>query len=161
MNKTQSKNSFQGGIDPSVRTPSTTREYYGFVLYLSSFVSFALYILWSVLPDRALHSIGITYYPSRNWALTIPLWILGLIPFTLVVFTATNLLNTPPFQSFMTLTDKHARTMALTSDGLNRVLKPELIPALEDVPIALVNRCWSHENRLFESGFDDFNFPIE
>ncbi|KAK6098010.1 hypothetical protein MT418_002084 [Batrachochytrium dendrobatidis] len=122
---------------------------------------------YTVLELHTIHPAVLYPYPhrlinlTRNWALTIPLWILGLIPFTLVVFTATNLLNTPPFQSFMTLTDKHARTMALTSDGLNRVLKPELIPALEDVPIALVNRCWSHENRLFESGFDDFNFPIE
>lgn len=51
--------------EAAVNTPSAKREYYGFVVYLCSFVALSLYLLWSILPDFALESIGITYYPSR------------------------------------------------------------------------------------------------
>jgi hypothetical protein len=49
-------------------------EVYGFCLYVSSFVIFVLYLLWSLLPDEYLISLGITYYPSKWWALALPAW---------------------------------------------------------------------------------------
>ncbi|KAH6573092.1 hypothetical protein BASA62_003126 [Batrachochytrium salamandrivorans] len=138
------RNTTPSSTNISIRTHSATREYYGFVIYLSSILALLIYCAWAVLPDKALRGIGITYYPSRHWALVVPIWILGLIPFTLMMFTAINLLNTPTFESFKTLTDEHARMMSLTSDSLDRILQPQLIPKLEDVPITLVNRCFSH-----------------
>ncbi|KAI8926924.1 PIG-P-domain-containing protein [Entophlyctis helioformis] len=147
LERTLSKGSM-GGSNADLsnsRTPSTTREYYGFVLYLSSIVAFIVYIIWAVFPDKGLRSIGITYYPSRQWALVIPIWILGLIPFTIAMFTAINLLNTPPFDSFLTLTDEHARLLNLTTTNIERILDRDLIPDLEDVPITLVNKCLSHD----------------
>ena len=40
-------------------------EVYGFVLFLFTFVSYAIYIVWAFLPEDTLHSIGFTYYPSK------------------------------------------------------------------------------------------------
>ncbi|KAI8890759.1 PIG-P-domain-containing protein, partial [Backusella circina FSU 941] len=44
------------------KTPSY--EYYGFVMYLISFVAFGIYLIWAYVPDEILHSLGITYYPN-------------------------------------------------------------------------------------------------
>lgn len=50
----------------SEHTPSPTpsRGVYGFVLYIASICSFALYMIWAFVPDSILHSLGITYYPQ-------------------------------------------------------------------------------------------------
>ena len=31
-----------------------------------------LFLLWSIIPDETLHNLGIYYYPSKEWALSIP-----------------------------------------------------------------------------------------
>ncbi|KAI7888744.1 uncharacterized protein EV154DRAFT_425183 [Mucor mucedo] len=40
-------------------------EYYGFVMYLASFVILGIYLIWAFVPDEILHRLGITYYPNR------------------------------------------------------------------------------------------------
>ena len=44
---------------------ANSTEVYGFVLWITTFVSFALFIAWAFVPDATLESIGITYYPSK------------------------------------------------------------------------------------------------
>lgn len=34
-----------------------------------------LYILWAYTPESLLHAHGVTYYPSRYWAVALPAWI--------------------------------------------------------------------------------------
>ncbi|KAL2911769.1 hypothetical protein HK105_208772 [Polyrhizophydium stewartii] len=114
-----------------------------------------MYCAWVSLPDSVLHGLQHVGIPSRHWALVIPLWILGLIPFTLLMFTAINLLRTPPFDSFATVTDEHAHVM--TSASIRRILAPELTPKLEDVPLSLVNRCFA--NPLHTSASPDTSAP--
>ncbi|KAI8370173.1 PIG-P-domain-containing protein [Choanephora cucurbitarum] len=79
-------------------------EYYGFVMYLSSFVVFGIYILWAYLPDGVLDQLGITYYPSRYWALAIPIWLMTFVWFIFLSFMAINLMNTPSFDSIYCIT---------------------------------------------------------
>lgn len=33
-----------------------------------------LFLAWAYSPEEALHSVGITYYPSKWWALALPAW---------------------------------------------------------------------------------------
>jgi hypothetical protein len=40
-------------------------EFYGFVAWLATAVLWFAYLLWALLPDKALRAIGITWYPSR------------------------------------------------------------------------------------------------
>ena len=121
------------------------REYYGFVLYLSSFAGFIMYLIWGLVPDSILRSYGITYYPSRHWAIIIPIWIAGLIPFTILVYTSLNLLKTPDFDSFDLLTDDYSIT-EISESQLCKILQDDSIPDLQDVPLNVVNRCWSVDN---------------
>ncbi|KAF8455976.1 PIG-P-domain-containing protein, partial [Terfezia claveryi] len=72
----------------SPRVP--TYEYYGFVLYLISTVSFLMYILWSYLPAPMLHAIGIHYYPSRWWSLALPSWLVVAVGWIYVALAGYN-----------------------------------------------------------------------
>ncbi|ORY39388.1 PIG-P protein, partial [Rhizoclosmatium globosum] len=91
------------------------RETDGFVLYLASFLALLVYLIWALVPDSTLAAWHVTYYPQKYWAAVLPVWIIGLIPFTICMFTAVNLLNTPPLHSKSTLTDEHAALMQLST----------------------------------------------
>ncbi|KAJ3044392.1 hypothetical protein HDV00_002284 [Rhizophlyctis rosea] len=118
------------------RNAAIAREYYGFVIYLSTIVGLILYLLWALLPDAILHSVGITYYPSRHWALVIPIWILGLIPFITLMFLGHNLFITPSLDSLYTITDEFANPMP-ASDF--HKLSKDSVPDLQDIPIGVVS----------------------
>ncbi|KAI9491712.1 hypothetical protein BDB00DRAFT_478101 [Zychaea mexicana] len=49
----------------AITTKTPIYEYYGFVMYLASFVALGIYLIWAYVPDEILHSLGITYYPKR------------------------------------------------------------------------------------------------
>ena len=44
---------------------SRAPEFYGFVALTSTYLAFALYILWALLPDEYIVWLGVTWYPSR------------------------------------------------------------------------------------------------
>ncbi|KAF7956629.1 hypothetical protein EAE96_003963 [Botrytis aclada] len=67
-----------------------TYEYYGFVLYLFSSLTFLLYLLWSYLPSPFLHALGIYYYPNRWWSLALPSWIVMLLVYIYVALASYN-----------------------------------------------------------------------
>ncbi|KAI8068479.1 PIG-P-domain-containing protein, partial [Gongronella butleri] len=114
-------------------------EYYGFVMYLATFVVFGLYIIWAYLPDRILHDLGITYYPSRYWALAIPTWLMVLVWFIFFYYVTYNMMNTPPFDTLEAITDEHAVIMAKDSIPPVAARPPDYMPELHDIPIAVVN----------------------
>ncbi|KAI1727247.1 PIG-P domain-containing protein [Ditylenchus destructor] len=53
--------------------PHPGRGVYGFALYLFSWILFLAYLLWALLPQSVLHSLHLTYLPSKYWAVTVPL----------------------------------------------------------------------------------------
>lgn len=50
-------------------------EVYGFLGWITSSVLYLVYIVWACTPDAVLHWHGITYYPSKYWAIAIPTWL--------------------------------------------------------------------------------------
>ncbi|KAI8087790.1 PIG-P-domain-containing protein [Gilbertella persicaria] len=125
---------------PPVATTNKTPayEYYGFVMYLSSFVAFGIYLIWAYVPDQILHRLGITYYPSRYWALAIPIWLMTFVWFIFLSFMAVNLMNTPSFDSLYCITDEHANLMCMDKEMISD--RPsDWMPELHDIPIGLVN----------------------
>ncbi|KAJ3149558.1 hypothetical protein HDU89_003610 [Geranomyces variabilis] len=127
---------------PPPPTRSETREYIGFAIYLASFVAFVLYLAWAVLPDAVLHALGLSYYPTRWWALALPVWVLGLIPFIPIAFTGINLLRTPGLQALDTISEPGARVLQFPVDG-DKLLKlgsEDSIPELEDIPLSTINQ---------------------
>ncbi len=56
---------------------------YAFVAWISTIVSYFVFLIWVFAPESFLHKYGITYYPSRYYALAIPSY--GLVAFILLI----------------------------------------------------------------------------
>lgn len=115
--------------------PTPSRAVYGFVLYLGFSTAFALYFVWAVIPDSVLHSVGLTYWPQKYWAVAIPIHIgLGIALFAAIIYPAINLTMTPAFSDMRTITDPHA-------PSLDEKKNPDQgIPPVSDIPISQVCR---------------------
>ncbi|KAH9892083.1 PIG-P-domain-containing protein [Xylariomycetidae sp. FL2044] len=95
-----------------------TYEYYGFVLYLFSSLTFLVYLLWSYLPSPFLHALGIYYYPNRWWALAIPSFIVMLLVYIYVALASYNTeVLTLPMTSIETIVDEAAKIATIDSKG--------------------------------------------
>ena len=66
---------------PAPAGAASSVEVYGFAGWIASAVAFFACVAWAVLPESALHAVGITYYPSKHWALAIPLWLVLLVTY--------------------------------------------------------------------------------
>ncbi|KAF5830407.1 PIG-P-domain-containing protein, partial [Dunaliella salina] len=69
----------------------------------------ALYTAWAFLPESYLHAAGITYYPSRVWAIIIPTWILVLVVFCFWLYEGLNQADVAPFASLHTVKDSRSK----------------------------------------------------
>lgn len=95
-----------------------TYEYYGFVLYLFSTMTFLVYLLWSFLPSPFLHALGIFYYPNRWWALAIPAFITMLGVYIYVALALYNVeILTLPLASIETIVDDAAQVAVVDAKG--------------------------------------------
>ncbi|KAI0872645.1 PIG-P-domain-containing protein [Hypoxylon argillaceum] len=99
-----------------------TYEYYGFVVYLFSSLTFLIYLLWAYIPSPFLHALGIDYYPNRWWALAIPSFITMLIVY---IYVALALYNTEvltlPLTAIETIVDEAAKIATVDGKGRIRV----------------------------------------
>lgn len=64
--------------------------------------------MWAYLPDETLRTYGLTYYPSKHWALAVPSMIVVTYLFSIVFYMAVNLAKTPPLSSYATVLDSHS-----------------------------------------------------
>lgn len=95
-----------------------TYEYYGFVLYLFSSLTFVVYLLWSYLPSPFLHALGIYYYPNRWWSLAVPAWIVVALVYIFVALGSFNVgYLTPAVGSVETVVDDAGVVAVLGSKG--------------------------------------------
>ena len=49
---------------------------YSFVGLISTIVAYIIFLTWSFAPESLLHTYGITYYPSRYYAIALPAYII-------------------------------------------------------------------------------------
>ncbi|KAF4971628.1 hypothetical protein FSARC_1601 [Fusarium sarcochroum] len=95
-----------------------TYEYYGFVLYLFSSLTFLIYLLWGYLPSPFLHALGIYYYPNRWWALAIPAFIVMTVVYIYVALAAYNTeMLTVPLSSVETVVDDAGKLAEIDAKG--------------------------------------------
>uniref|UniRef100_A0A0G4GRZ2 PIG-P domain-containing protein n=1 Tax=Chromera velia CCMP2878 TaxID=1169474 RepID=A0A0G4GRZ2_9ALVE len=108
-------------------------EVYGFVSWILSFVLYGMYFIWAFVPEEVLQDMGITYYPSKYWALAIPTYACVTLVTVIVAYNALNLIATQPLTSPNLLFDKCTR---VPTEGD----PPGSIPAARDLPLSEVNR---------------------
>ena len=118
-------------LSPSSRRLST--EVYSFVSYVASHVAFAAWLAWVFVPDGALQSWGITYYPDRYWAVAAPTYLLATLFFVAYAYVALNMMAVCPLDSPDMIRDG---STPVTSDLFG---PPGEIPDIKDIDRAAIN----------------------
>lgn len=104
-------------------SPSPSRAVYGFVMYLGSCSALGLYLMWAVMPDSVLHSLGLTYWPQKYWAVALPIYGCVLLAlFAFLFYPGLNFTLVPPVDDLRNVTDSY-------SIPLNESLITEVPPA--------------------------------
>ena len=121
----------------SVQNPRSTRrnpvqvtylEFYGFALYLISFVVFLAFILWAYLPDSFWERFGITYHIDRHWAISLPAYFVFMWLIYSMLLVSIMFMRTEDPSSIYQITDEKA------------VIKDnECLDDLHDIPISEIN----------------------
>ncbi|KAK7866634.1 hypothetical protein R5R35_011540 [Gryllus longicercus] len=109
--------------------PTPSRSVYGFVLYLSSWTAFILYVIWAFVPDNVLHLVGVSYLPQKYWAVALPIYVGVSVAVFVFIYPALNLMLTPPFNDLRTICDSHAVDVSVKP-------KQTGIPPVSDIPIS-------------------------
>ena len=107
----------------------------GFITFALSLIGLAIYIIWSILPDSMLQSIGFSYYPNRYWAVAGPaIFGMGLAYFLFFNFVS-YMRNTKPLDDLFTLTDEASKESA---PDLNPLGHPSSsVRPLTDLPASM------------------------
>lgn len=114
-----------------------TRSIYAFVGWVGSYVFLVCYLGWAFLPARILHKMGITYYPSRFYAVAIPAYCLVVYILVVVGYIGFNMMNTPEPEDLITVRDEVPLALPAPPVYIKCGVK-EGIPACGDIdPIAL------------------------
>uniref|UniRef100_T1J8I2 Beta-galactosidase n=1 Tax=Strigamia maritima TaxID=126957 RepID=T1J8I2_STRMM len=109
--------------------PLPDRSVYGFVMYLSTLTVLILYLVWAFIPDEWLHSIGLTYWPQKYWAIAVPVFMCSAtITLVYCMLPGYNMLITPSLNSINTIQDDYSRYC-----DINQKIKHE-----SDIPISQV-----------------------
>jgi len=84
-----------GGVAPEHNpSPTPSRAVYGFMLYLVSNLFLMMYLLWAILPDSTLHSMGLDFFPQKYWAVAMPLYLsLAFLVMVVVVYPSLGRLH--------------------------------------------------------------------
>ncbi|KAG6861400.1 hypothetical protein C0995_000529 [Termitomyces sp. Mi166 len=118
---------------------SRAPEFYGFVAWTTTTLTFVLYVLWAILPEEYIEWFGIYWYPSREWAILLPAWSIMLVITTYIVYSSLAIAATPSFSDMSSITDNYT-VFPASPDDHSPYLGTNSTPALYDIPIGLVNR---------------------
>ncbi|EST08465.1 PIG-P [Kalmanozyma brasiliensis GHG001] len=139
----KSDQSFRGSFrsSPSSVAPQqsqprrSTGEYYGFALFIFATVLWVGWIGWALTPDEVLESVGIAWYPNREWAFLIPAWSLFAVLATYAVFIGLNARNTPDLDEIVNVTDSSQNVLRIDMDADRHLFEDEekLQQSLRDI----------------------------
>lgn len=61
--------------------------------------AFAAFMAWAYVPDPILQAIGLTYYPAKEWAVSLPAWVLTACAAAICVYEGLNIMGIPSLDS--------------------------------------------------------------
>lgn len=116
--------------------PTPSRAVYGFVMFLSLQLLFAIYLIWSLVPKQYFELVGFNFLPQRHWAVSVPIFILtATFIFGFVIYPSLGLLMTPHYDDIRTIMNKTGRQMKK-----NAVILQEDVT--EDCICKSKEKCW-------------------
>ncbi|PNW89035.1 hypothetical protein CHLRE_01g055424v5 [Chlamydomonas reinhardtii] len=115
-------------------------EVRGFALMLAVRVAYLAFLLWLFIPEAYLQELGITYYPSKYWAVAGPAWLTLAIVWGYWVYEGLNMTRVPPLSDSRNLAD--ARCKSAERVGLRGYTQPttHAVPPLCHIPPDIVSR---------------------
>jgi phosphatidylinositol N-acetylglucosaminyltransferase subunit P len=120
-------------------------EVYGFIFWIATYVWILLWVVWAFIPHDIIRQyLGISYFPSRYWALALPTYGMAVFVMAHALYWGMALCNTPPLNSRCLIQDNSAR-VAVSIEGE----KDYFIPSAYDLPLACVNQKLYFENERF------------
>ena len=99
---------------------------YGFVAWIGTHLCYAVFLLWAYLPEHVLHGLGVTYYPSKYWAVAVPCHLLVSLAAVYLLYWFVNMMRLPPLESFHNILDEYRSTLIKVSPPWQR---PSSAPA--------------------------------
>ena len=91
---------------------------YGFVAWIGTHLCYAVFLLWAYLPEHVLHGLGVTYYPSKYWAVAVPCHLLVSLAAVYLLYWFVNMMRLPPLESFHNILDEYRSTLIKVSPPL-------------------------------------------
>ena len=77
---------------------------------------------------------GITYYPSKYWAVAVPCYICVFVLSVQFIYQGLNMLFSKPAEDYCTLEDRYSRHLPADHKEIAS------IPEISDIPISVVNK---------------------
>ncbi|KAL5724275.1 hypothetical protein ACHQM5_007555 [Ranunculus cassubicifolius] len=114
-------------------------EVYGFVGSISTVVATVIFLMWAYIPESWLHSMGITYYPSKYWALAVPTYAMVSVFLAIVFYIGQNFMATPSPTSLNTMFDEFNREHSTVAASLEEEDQP--IEPISDIGIDTINHA--------------------
>ncbi|KAK7280618.1 hypothetical protein RJT34_25683 [Clitoria ternatea] len=111
-------------------------EVYGFVGSITTVVATVVFLVWAYVPESWLQSVGISYYPSRYWALAVPTYVMVTIALVLGLYIGLNFISTPPPTSLNTVFDEFSKDPLSLDTSLE---EDEPIEPISDIGIDRIN----------------------
>ena len=116
---------------------------YAFVGWVASNLSYGIFIFWAMAPDSFLRDIGITYYPSRYYALALPAYALVVLFLVGVMYMAVNMIYTHDPSSIHCVRDEFTRRAPSQTEQLTNTRS---IPEIGDSDIRYISYIHSRSN---------------
>lgn len=80
--------------EPGNEIDGSSKSILSFVSWTASIFVYLCFVAWAVLPAKTLHYFGVTYYPSRYYAVALPAYVLVVYMLSGMAYIGLNMLNT-------------------------------------------------------------------
>ncbi|KAL4854989.1 Phosphatidylinositol N-acetylglucosaminyltransferase subunit P [Chlorella vulgaris] len=139
MRQVNGRGGFASTGSPGPSNGVGTAEVYGFVGWISSSVAYVIYMLWAYVPASVLEAHGVTYYPSKHWAVAVPAWVCVTVVFVYWLYNGLCMAAVPAPSAVASHSDWASRCKEEAGMASYFSDTSSSIPPLVDIPQELVS----------------------